>query len=159
MSVLHKVGITLLRGGLATQVWIYRRSKGRLAGSVRGTPVLLLTTTGRKSGASRTRPVGYLPDGERFVVCGSNLGSDHAPAWALNLGSHPEATVEVGARTVSVMATEVTGGAYEDAWARYIAAYPGFACYRTKTRRHLPIFILQPRTAAKASDLPTAVID
>ena len=159
MSVLHRVGMAVLRGGLAAQVWIYRRSKGRLAGSVRGTPVLLLTTTGRKSGASRTRPVGYLPDGERFMVCGSNGGSDHSPAWALNLRSHPDATVEVGARTVSVTATEVTGEAYEDVWARYIAAYPGFAGYRKKTRRHLPIFILQPRTAAKASDLPTAVTD
>jgi F420H(2)-dependent quinone reductase len=124
MSVLHRVGMALLRGGLAAQVWIYRRSKGRLGGSVRGTPVLLLTTTGRKSGASRTRPVGYLPDGERFMVCGSNGGSDHAPAWALNLHSHPDATVEVGPRTVSVTATEVTGGDYEHAWARYVAAYP-----------------------------------
>jgi deazaflavin-dependent oxidoreductase (nitroreductase family) len=114
MSVLHRVGMAVLRGGLAAQVWIYRRSKGRLVGSVRGTPVLLLTTTGRKSGASRTRPVGYLPDGERFMVCGSNGGSDHAPAWALNLRSHPDATVEVGPRTVSVTATEVTGGDYAD---------------------------------------------
>jgi deazaflavin-dependent oxidoreductase (nitroreductase family) len=90
--------MALLKGGLAAQVWIYRRTKGRLAGSVRGTPVLLLTTTGRKSGASRTRPVGYLPDAGRFVVCGSNGGADRSPAWALNLRSHPEATVEVGAR-------------------------------------------------------------
>jgi len=52
---------------------------------VRGTPVLLLTTTGRKSGERRTRPVGYLPDGDRFLVCGSNGGSDHPPAWSLNL--------------------------------------------------------------------------
>lgn len=67
--------------------------------------------------------MGYLPDGERFMVCGSNGGSDHAPAWALNLRSHPDATVEVGARTVSVTVTEVTGGDYEDTWARYVAAY------------------------------------
>ena len=159
MSVLHRVGMAVLRGGLAAQVWIYRRSNGRLVGSVGGTPVLLLTTTGRKSGTSRTRPVGYLPDGERFMVCGSNGGSDHAPAWALNLQSHPDATVEMGPRTAPVTATEVTGGDYEDTWARYIAAYPGFAGYRTKTRRHLPIFILEPRTAAKASDPPTAVTD
>ena len=55
---------------------------------------------------------------------------------------------------MSVTATEVTGGDYEDTWARYIAAYPGFAGYRTKTRRHLPIFILEPRTAAKAQIYP-----
>ena len=70
--------MALLKGGLAAQVWIYRRTKGRLAGSVRGTPVLMLTTTGRRSGVSRTRPVGYLPDGERFAVCGSNGGADRS---------------------------------------------------------------------------------
>ena len=107
--------------------------------------MLLLTTTGRKSGVNRTRPVGYLPDADQFVVCGSNGGADRSPAWALNLRSHPDATVEVGARTLSVVATEVTGAEYEDVWARYVAAYPGFAGYRTKTRRHLPIFILEGR--------------
>ena len=65
--MLRKVGMALLRGVLAVQVWVYRRSKGRLAGSMGGTPVLLLTTTGRRSGASRTRPVGFLPDGERAL--------------------------------------------------------------------------------------------
>ena len=146
MSVLRRAGMVLVRGGLATQVWIYRRTKGRRAGSARGTPVLLLTTTGRKSGERKTRPVGYLPDGERFLVCGSNGGSDRSPAWSLNLRSHPDALVEVGARTLPVTAAEITGADYEAAWARYIAAYPGYAGYRTKTRRHLPIFALDDRT-------------
>jgi F420H(2)-dependent quinone reductase len=145
MSVVRKAGMMLVRGGLATQVWIYRRTKGRRAGSVRGTPVLLLTTTGRKSGERRTRPVGYLPDGDRFLVCGSNGGSDHPPAWSLNLRAHPDATVEVGARTLSVTAAEITGEEYETAWDRYVAANPGFAGYRTRTKRHLPIFILEDR--------------
>jgi len=143
--MVRKAGMLLVRGGLATQVWIYRRTKGRRAGSVRGTPVLLLTTTGRKSGERRTRPVGYLPDGDRFLVCGSNGGSDHPPAWSLNLRAHPDATVEVGARTLSVTASEITGEEYETAWDRYVAANPGFAGYRTKTKRHLPIFTLEDR--------------
>ena len=143
--MVRKAGMLLVRGGLATQVWIYRRTKGRRAGSVRGTPVLLLTTTGRKSGERRTRPVGYLPDGDRFLVCGSNGGSDHPPAWSLNLRAHPDATVEVGARTLSVTASEITGKEYETAWDRYVAANPGFAGYRTKTKRHLPIFTLEDR--------------
>jgi len=84
--------------------------------------------------------VGYLPDGDRFLVCGSNGGSDHPPAWSLNLRAHPDATVEVGARTLSVTASEITGEEYETAWDRYVAANPGFAGYRTKTKRHLPIF-------------------
>ena len=143
MSVVRKAGMLLVRGGLATQVWIYRRTKGRRAGSVRGTPVLLLTTTGRKSGERRTRPVGYLPDGDRFLVCGSNGGSDHPPAWSLNLHAHPDGTVEAGARTLSVTASDITGEEYETAWDRYVAANPGFAGYRTKTKRHLPIFTLE----------------
>ena len=143
--MVRKAGMPLVRGGLATQVWIYRRTKGRRAGSVRGTPVLLLTTTGRKSGERRTRPVGYLPDGDRFLVCGSNSGSDHPPAWSLNLRAHPDATVEVGARTLLVTASEITGEEYETAWDRYVAANPGFAGYRTKTKRHLPIFTLEDR--------------
>ncbi len=134
--------MTLLKGVLAIQVWLYRRTKGRRAGSVRGTPVLLLTTTGRRSGERRTRPIGYLPDGDRFVVCGSNGGSDRSPAWALNLRHQPGAVVEVGDRTLSVTADEVTGAEYEDLWDRYITAYPGFAGYRQKTTRHLPLFIL-----------------
>jgi deazaflavin-dependent oxidoreductase (nitroreductase family) len=134
--------MTLARGALATQVWLYRRTKGRLAGSVRGVPVLLLTTTGRRSGARRTRPVGYLPDDDRFVVCGSNSGSVHSPAWALNLRSNPAAVVEVGARKVSVTAVEVIGAGYEQMWQRFVAVYPHFAGYRTKTTRHLPLFIL-----------------
>jgi len=146
MPVLRRIGTTMLKGALAAQVWLYRRTQGRRAGSVRGTPVLLLTTTGRKSGVSRTRPIGYLPDSDRFVVCGSNGGSDHHPAWALNLRGHPHATAEVGPRTLTVTATELTGDDYETMWTRYTTAYPAYAAYRTKTRRHLPIFILQETT-------------
>jgi deazaflavin-dependent oxidoreductase (nitroreductase family) len=143
MSAFRRVGTTLMKGGLAAFVWVYRRTKGRLAGSIRGTPVLLLTTTGRRSGARRTRPVGFLPENDGFVVCGSNGGSDHSPAWALNLRALPTADVQVGARTLAVTATEVTGPEYEPLWQRYIAAYPGFAGYRLKTQRHLPLFILR----------------
>ena len=107
--------------------------------------MLLLTTTGRKSGERRTRPVGYLPDGDRVpgVWLQRRLGS--SPAWSLNLRAHPDATVEVGARTLSVTAAEITGEEYETAWGRYVAANPGFAGYRTRTKRHLPIFILEDR--------------
>ena len=143
MSAFHKMGMGLMKGGLAAFVWVYRRTDGRWAGSMRGTPVLLLTTTGRRSGQRRTRPVGYLPEDDGFAVCGSNGGSDHSPAWALNLRAQPTAEIQVGARLLAVTATEVTGEGYELLWRRYIAAYPGFAGYREKTKRHLPLFILR----------------
>ena len=76
------------------------------------------------------------------MVCGSNGGSDRSPAWALNLRHHPDAVVELGARTVSVTAVEVTGAEYENIWEMYVARYPSFAGYRKKTTRQLPLFIL-----------------
>src|SRR5271170_2354975 len=75
---------------------LYRASHGRLFGQIAGTPVLLLTTVGRRSGAPRTVPVVYLADGERLVVIGSNAGHKTAPAWSLNLEANPVAEVEVG---------------------------------------------------------------
>jgi len=110
---------------------------------VRGFPVLLLTTTGRKSG-ERTRPMGYLSDWDRFQVFGSNGGSDHPPAWSLNLHAHPDGTVEAGARTLSVTASDITGEEYETAWDRYVATNPGSPVTERKPP-HLPIFILEDR--------------
>src|ERR1700683_4643415 len=75
---------------------LYRPSRGRLFGQIAGTPVLLLTTVGRRSGQPRTVPVVYLPDGKRLVVIGSNAGHRAAPAWSLNLEANPVAEVEVG---------------------------------------------------------------
>src|SRR5437588_9656650 len=88
-----------LRLGGKLNVPVYRATGGRLFGRIGRAPVLLLTTTGRRSGRERTAPVLYLDDGERMVVIGSNAGNVHAPAWALNLKAHPDAEVQVrGAR-------------------------------------------------------------
>src|SRR3954463_9714792 len=84
-----------LRWSGKANVPLYRLSRGRIGGRVGRAPVLLLTTTGRKSGAARTAPVLYMRDGERLVVIGSNAGNARAPAWALNLRATPEAEVEV----------------------------------------------------------------
>jgi deazaflavin-dependent oxidoreductase (nitroreductase family) len=153
VNIFRKAGMAVARGGMAVQVWMYRRSGGRRGGKAPGgVPLLLLTTTGRKSGARRTRPVGFLPQGDGFVVCGSNGGSDRPPAWSLNLRANPAATVEVKERTLPVTASEVTGADYEPMWQAYTAAYPGFARYRTKTQRHLPLFVLQPSTPDGSTD-------
>ena len=68
LSAVRRVGVSLVKVALAAQVWLYRRTKGRRAGSMRRIPVLLLTTTGRRTGERRTRPVGYLPHGNRSAV-------------------------------------------------------------------------------------------
>ncbi|HEU4600269.1 MAG TPA: nitroreductase/quinone reductase family protein, partial [Solirubrobacterales bacterium] len=83
---------------------LYRLSGGRIGGRVNQAPVLLLTTTGRKSGQQRTAPVVYLADGENYVVIGSNAGHSRTPAWSLNLKAKPEAEVEVGRKRIPVRA-------------------------------------------------------
>ena len=75
---------------------VYRASGGRIAGSIRGVPVLLLTTKGRKSGKRRVTPLLYVADGDRIVVVASNGGSDRSPAWWLNISSDPAVEVETG---------------------------------------------------------------
>src|SRR2546425_222383 len=88
---------------------LYRLSRGRLFGKVGRAPVLLLTTTGRRSGEPRTAPVLYHRDGERVVVIGSNAGNARAPAWALNLEANPDCHVEVGARRSGAVARIAQG--------------------------------------------------
>src|SRR4051794_6619547 len=89
-------------GGLNTK--LFRATKGKIGGRMMGAPVLLLTTTGRKSGKARTNPLLYLGDGERFVVVASKGGYPTHPAWYLNLSDNPEVTVEVGAATLKMRA-------------------------------------------------------
>ena len=124
---------------------LYRLSRGRIGGRVGKAPVLLLTTTGRKSGQPRTAPVVYLKDGERLVVIGSNAGNAKAPAWSLNLVAHPEADVEVGAEKRQVRARVAEGEERADLWRRMNEQYAGFDDYRQKTTRDIRLFVLEPR--------------
>lgn len=124
---------------------LYRASRGRLFGRLDRAPVLLLTTTGRKSGVPRTAPVVYLADGERIVVIGSNAGNTRTPAWALNLRSNPDAEVEVRADRRRVTARVAEGEEREDLWRRMNEQYAGFDDYRSRTSRDISVFVLEPR--------------
>jgi deazaflavin-dependent oxidoreductase (nitroreductase family) len=135
----------LLRWSGKANVPLYRLSRGRIGGRVGRAPVLLLTTTGRKSGASRTAPVLYMRDGERLVVIGSNAGNVKPPAWALNLRANGEAFVEVGADKRSVRARVAEGEERADLWRRMNEQYGGFEDYRVRTSRDIAVFVLEPR--------------
>lgn len=124
---------------------LYRLTRGRLFGRLDRAPVLLLTTTGRKSGAQRTAPVVYLADGERMIVIGSNAGNARTPAWALNLQAHPDAEVEVRADRRPVTARVAAGEEREELWRRMNEQYAGFDHYRTRTARDISVFVLEPR--------------
>ena len=133
-----------LRWSGKANVPLYRLTRGRVGGRVGRAPVLLLTTTGRKSGASRTAPVLYMRDGERLVVIGSNAGNVRPPAWALNLRANPEASVEVGADKSAVRARVAEGEERDGLWRRMNEQYGGFEDYRARTSRDIPVLVLEP---------------
>src|ERR1039457_2762947 len=119
---------------------LYRASRGRLFGQVGGTPVLLLTTVGRRSGQARTAPVLYLADNERLIVIGSNAGHKAAPAWSLNLEAHPDAEVEVGSRRQKVRARVAEGDERAELWRKMNEQYSGFDDYSARTTRDIRLF-------------------
>ncbi len=141
----HSLGATGLRlvGKLNTPV--YRLSGGRIGGKVGGGPVLLLTTTGRKSGQPRTAPVLYLADDDRFVVINTNAGNAKTPAWSLNLRANPEAEVEVGRKQFKVRARLAEGEERADLWRRHMEQYSGWDYYESKLDRDIGVFVLEPR--------------
>lgn len=122
----------------------YRRSGGRIAGRFRRAPVLLLTTTGRRSGRTHTTPLFYLDDAGRAVVVASFGGDDRAPAWFHNLRAQPEVTVERGGQRQAMRAD--VAGPTEKArlWPRLVALYPDYAVYQRATTRDIPVVILTP---------------
>ena len=139
------IGATGLRWAGKLNVPLYRASGGRLMGRVGRAPVLLLTTTGRKSGQRRTAPVVYLADGERLAVIGSNAGHSRPPAWSLNLKANPEAEVEVGRKRQPVRARVAEGEERADLWRKHNEQYSGFDEYEARTDRDIAVFVLEPR--------------
>ena len=123
---------------------LYRISGGRIGGKVNRAPVLLLTTTGRKSGQKRTAPVVYLADGDRVAVINTNAGNERVPAWSLNLKANPEAEVEIGRETRAVVARVAEGEERADLWRRHNVQFTGFDVYDEKLERQPEVFVLDP---------------
>jgi deazaflavin-dependent oxidoreductase (nitroreductase family) len=141
----HSLGATGLRLVGKANVPVYRLSGGRLGGRVSKGPVLLLTTTGRRSGEPRTAPVLYLRDGDRFVVINTNAGNQRMPAWTLNLKADPLAEVELGRRRVPVRARIAEGQERDELWRKHNEQYSGWDFYAEKLNREISVFVLEPR--------------
>jgi deazaflavin-dependent oxidoreductase (nitroreductase family) len=140
-------GKALARGFMRTAVWLYRRSGGKIGGTMNGAPVLLLTTTGRKSGRPWTVPVLYQAVGDRWVIIASNGGNPRHPAWWLNLRSQPAASVQIGRETYPVTAVETAGEERERLWRRMADMYKGYEEYARKTTRAIPVVLLRRRSS------------
>ncbi|HZO71053.1 MAG TPA: nitroreductase family deazaflavin-dependent oxidoreductase [Ktedonobacteraceae bacterium] len=121
----------------------FHTNGGKVGGPFEGAPLLLLTTTGAKSGKKFTTPLMYLPDGDRMFIFASKGGSPTNPDWYHNLVTHPNATVEVGTDKFDVTATVVTGEERDRIYAEQSKRYPNFAEYQEKTSRRIPVVELK----------------
>src|ERR1700694_4721903 len=120
-----------------------RANRGKSGGPFEGRPLLLLTTTGAKSGQRRTTPMMYVPDGDRLMVIASNVGATTHPAWYHNLVAHPQVIVEVGAETFDATAIVTTGEERHRLWTRIVESYPFFTEHQAKTTRQIPVIVLE----------------
>jgi deazaflavin-dependent oxidoreductase (nitroreductase family) len=141
----NSLGARGLRWTGKFNVPVYRASGGRIGGKVGRAPVLLLTTTGRKSGQARTAPVVYLADGADVVLINTNAGNAKIPAWSLNLKANPEAEVELGRQRRKVRARIAEGEERADLWRKSNVQYAGFDDYERKLDREISVFVLEPR--------------
>ena len=125
---------------------LYQLTGGKIGATTPGgkLKVLLLTTTGRKSGLQRTHPVMYYRDGENFVIIASNAGADKPPLWFMNLLKSPEATVQVGSMTQGIVAREASAEERAHLWPILTELHPVFAAYQSFTTRQIPVIILRP---------------
>jgi len=129
---------------LKIMVFLYNVSGGRIGGKMGKVPVLLLTTTGRKTGKQRTLPLVYIMDGSAYVITASAGGADKHPGWFFNIRSNPQATVQVKDKHIPVTA-EIAGPEKKpELWARLVEEAPNFAGYQKRTRREIPMVILHP---------------
>ena len=120
----------------------FRSNQGKVGGRFAGAPLLLLTTSGAKTGQLRINPLMYLPDGDRWIVFATKGGAPSSPDWFHNLVANPDVKVEVGTEIFEAIATVPTGGERDRLYARQAELYPLFAEYEQRTTRKIPVVAL-----------------
>ena len=121
----------------------FRGNEGKVGGGFNGAPMVLLTTTGAKSGKRTTTPLVYLKEGDRFFIFASMGGAPTSPAWYHNLVANPRVSVEIGAESYEADAQVITGDERDRLFAAQVAVMPGFGEYQAKTTRVIPVVELR----------------
>ncbi len=124
-----------------SHVSLYRRTNGKVGG---GKSLLVLTTTGRKSGVERDTPLFFFPDGGNFIIIASNGGAPKHPTWWLNLQSNPKAKIQIRSRVLSVTARQADAEERKRLWEIISENYKNFVGYQKRTPREIPVVILTP---------------
>jgi F420H(2)-dependent quinone reductase len=129
---------------LSIYIFLYRLTSGAIGGRMAGLKVLLLTTTGRKTGQPRISPLGYFNHEGNFVIIASNGGGERNPAWFYNLKSNPQVTIQIGKQQLAAKAEVVDTERRKQLWADLVKMAPGYEKYAQSTKREIPLVILQP---------------
>ena len=129
----------------AEHVRSYRETDGEHGYHWRGTDILLLTTTGRTSGEERTTPLIHRADGDRYVIIASQGGRPEHPGWFKNLDADPNATIQVKADVIPVVAAVAEGDERERLWKYLAEVWPAYETYQQRTERQIPVVLLTPR--------------
>jgi deazaflavin-dependent oxidoreductase (nitroreductase family) len=129
--------------------WIYRKTGGRLLGKLGPSPILLLTSRGRKTGEPRTNALMYLACDESWAVAASWAGEPKHPFWSLNLLDEPDVTLQIRDRTIAVTARDTHGDERGRLWEAIVAQDPSFRVYEERTAgiREIPVVLFEPRVA------------
>ncbi len=135
---------------------LFYRATGGLIGGYVGAPVLLLTTVGRKSGKARTVPLLYLREGSQVALVASNGGDDRHPAWWLNLRASPAATIQIRRSRERVTARQGSPDEKRLLWPRFVKMHGGYKAYQQRTRREIPVVILEPETGGERDEKASA---
>lgn len=122
----------------------FRSNDGKVGGQFEGADLLLLTTTGAKSGQPRLSPLAFFRVDGKLLILGSYAGADVNPAWVHNLRANPSARVEIGNESSDVTARELPPAERDELFPKITAVAPGFAEYQARTTRIIPVFELQP---------------
>lgn len=139
-----KLSASIQNAITAIHTFLYRSTGGAIGGKMMNSPVLLLTTKGRKTGKQRTVPLLYLADGDNLVLVASNGGARRHPTWWLNLQASPEASIQVKGVKRRVRAERGSAEEKQRLWPLLTAMYPGYKRYQEITNRDIPVIILRP---------------
>jgi deazaflavin-dependent oxidoreductase (nitroreductase family) len=125
--------------------WLYKRTDGKVGGKfLKGAPVALLTTTGRKTGEPRVSPLLYLREGDRVILVASQGGAANNPMWYLNLKANPKVTIQIKDQVLHLTARDATEAEKAEYWPKLVAMYSSFDDYQSWTDRVIPVVICDP---------------
>jgi F420H(2)-dependent quinone reductase len=127
-----------------TNVFFYRLTGGRFMKSLKGSPICLVTMTGRKSGRTITMPLMYTPHGDDVLIVASLGGAPNHPVWYHNLVANPDVEIQVGGTVRKMRARQATAAEKAERWPALVASYPPFEDYQKRTERDIPVMICSP---------------